>query len=134
MDFSELFNQSGANRFSPDGKLLAVCEKTRCAVRDAETLQILCIFPCKDVISKMEWSPDSCYLLCAQYKRRIVQVWSVEKPDWKCTIDEGKDLQLVPQTYSPSPSPSPHCHLKPLPTPPLQPIRTCWTQICKMGP
>lgn len=37
----------------------------------------------------MEWAPDSCYLLTANYKRGVVEVWSVNDPDWRCKIDEG---------------------------------------------
>lgn len=37
----------------------------------------------------LEWAPDSCYLLTANYKRGVVEVWSVNDPDWRCKIDEG---------------------------------------------
>lgn len=29
------------------------------------------------------------YVLCGLYSRGIVQVWSVEDPEWACKIDEG---------------------------------------------
>lgn len=47
------------------------------------------MFTCLDAIDRVEWSSDSCYIMCAQYKRRIVQVWSVTERDWQCKIDEG---------------------------------------------
>jgi hypothetical protein len=29
------------------------------------------------------------YVLCGLYSRGIVQVWSVDDPEWACKIDEG---------------------------------------------
>ena len=51
--------------------------------------QIVHIFTCLDAITRLEWSPDSLFLLAAQYKRSVVQVWSMERPSWVCRIDEG---------------------------------------------
>lgn len=47
------------------------------------------IYTCLDAISRVEWSPDSQMLLAAQYKRALVQVFSLERPTWVCRIDEG---------------------------------------------
>jgi WD40 repeat protein len=52
-------------------------------------LQIVQIFTCLDAISRIEWSPDSQMLLAAQYKRALVQMFSLERPTWVCRIDEG---------------------------------------------
>ncbi|KAJ8320294.1 hypothetical protein KUTeg_001881 [Tegillarca granosa] len=38
---------------------------------------------------KYLWSADSQFILCGLFKRGIVQVWSLEQPDWNCKIDEG---------------------------------------------
>lgn len=38
------------------------------------TLQILQLYTCLDQISHMDWSSDSLYILCAMYKRGLVQV------------------------------------------------------------
>src|SRR3954462_338875 len=64
-------------------------EKYQVFLRDAESLEILQLYTCLDAISLVRWSPDSQYVLCAQFKRRIVQVWSVDDSDWVCKIDEG---------------------------------------------
>ncbi|KAG7227022.1 hypothetical protein INR49_022369 [Caranx melampygus] len=48
----------------------------------------------------MEWSSDSLFILCAMYKRGLVQVWSLEQPDWHCKIDEGS-IGLVSSRWSP---------------------------------
>lgn len=48
----------------------------RLVVRDVSTLQILQLYTCLDQISHMEWSSDSLFILCAMYKRGLVQVGS----------------------------------------------------------
>lgn len=44
----------------------------------------------------MEWSSNSEYILCANTKKAIVQVYSVYYPQWKCKLTEGSaGLQSV---------------------------------------
>ncbi|XP_068771845.1 WD repeat-containing protein WRAP73 isoform X2 [Struthio camelus] len=101
MNFSELFKLSGLlGKFSPDGKRLASCVQYRLVIRDVNTLQILQLYTCLDQIQYIEWSSDSLFILCAMYKRGIVQVWSLEQPDWHCKIDEGS-AGLVASCWSP---------------------------------
>ncbi|OXB78120.1 UNVERIFIED_CONTAM: hypothetical protein H355_007262 [Colinus virginianus] len=101
MDFSEPFKLSALlGRFSPDGKCLASCVQYRLIIRDVNTLQILQLYTCLDQIQYIEWSSDSLFILCAMYKRGIVQVWSLEQPDWHCKIDEGS-AGLVASCWSP---------------------------------
>ncbi|XP_040008172.1 WD repeat-containing protein WRAP73 [Xiphias gladius] len=101
MNFSEVFKQSNQLcKVSPDGKYLATCVQYRLVVRDVSTLQILQLYTCLDQISHMDWSSDSLFILCAMYKRGLVQVWSLEKSDWHCKIDEGS-IGLVSSRWSP---------------------------------
>lgn len=101
MNFSEVFKQSNQLcRVSPDGKYLATCVQYRLVVRDVSSLQVLQLYTCLDQISHMEWSSDSQFILCALYKRGLVQVWSLEQPDWHCKIDEGS-IGLVASRWSP---------------------------------
>uniref|UniRef100_A0AAY4CTU6 WD repeat containing, antisense to TP73 n=1 Tax=Denticeps clupeoides TaxID=299321 RepID=A0AAY4CTU6_9TELE len=101
MNFSELFKQTNQLcRLSPDGKYLATCVQYRLVVRDVNTLQILHLYTCLDQVLHMEWSSDSLFILCAMYKRGLVQVWSLEQPDWHCKIDEGS-IGLVSSRWSP---------------------------------
>ncbi|XP_057682364.1 WD repeat-containing protein WRAP73 isoform X2 [Corythoichthys intestinalis] len=101
MNFSEVFKQSNQLcKVSPDGKHLATCVQYKLVVRDVSTLQILHLYTCLDQISQMEWSSDSQFILCAMYKRGLVQVWSLEQPDWHCKIDEGS-IGLVASRWSP---------------------------------
>ena len=43
-------------------------------VRDAETLQILSLQTCLDPVQRLEWSPDSQFVMCGMFKRGVVQV------------------------------------------------------------
>lgn len=52
----------------------ATCVQYRLVVRDVSTLQILQLYTCLDQISHMDWSSDSLFVLCAMYKRGLVQV------------------------------------------------------------
>uniref|UniRef100_H3D349 WD repeat containing, antisense to TP73 n=1 Tax=Tetraodon nigroviridis TaxID=99883 RepID=H3D349_TETNG len=101
MNFSEVFKQTNQLcKVSPDGKYLATCVQYRLVVRDMSTLQILHLYTCLDQISHMDWSSDSLFILCAMYKRGMVQVWSLEQPDWHCKIDEGS-IGLLSSRWSP---------------------------------
>uniref|UniRef100_A0A3Q2QM63 WD repeat containing, antisense to TP73 n=1 Tax=Fundulus heteroclitus TaxID=8078 RepID=A0A3Q2QM63_FUNHE len=100
MNFSEVFKQSNQLcKVSPNGNTVT-CVQYRLVVRDVSTLQILQLYTCLDQISHMEWSSDSLFILCAMYKRGLVQVWSLEQPEWHCKIDEGS-IGLVSSRWSP---------------------------------
>ncbi|XP_039612031.1 WD repeat-containing protein WRAP73 isoform X1 [Polypterus senegalus] len=101
MNFSEVFKHSNQLcRISPNGKYLATCVQYRLVIRDFDTLQILQLYTCLDQIQFVEWSSDSSFILCAMFKRGLVQVWSMEQPDWHCKIDEGS-AGLVAARWSP---------------------------------
>lgn len=90
MDFSEAFPFSGPSpQFSPDGEYLSVVVDYRILVREVDTLRVVQLYSCLDKIQNYEWSPDSKYILCTLKGRPIVQVWSLDEPDWTCKIDEG---------------------------------------------
>lgn len=88
-EFSRVLPHSGLARWSPNGLFLSTTEKYRILVRDAKSLEIVHTFTCMDSISKVEWSNDSMFLLAAMNKKAVVQVWSLERPNWQCRIEEG---------------------------------------------
>jgi WD40 repeat protein len=90
MDFSEVFKFSGLLEWSPDGAYIASTADYRLVIRDSDSLQIVQLYTCLEEVSSIAWSCDSKYVLTAMYKRGIVQVWSLEHPDWTCKIDEGR--------------------------------------------
>ena len=42
-----------------------------------------------DEISHVEWSPDSNFILCALFKRSLVEIWSVKDSKFSCRIEQG---------------------------------------------
>jgi len=101
MNFSELFKHTAQLCcFSPDGQYMANAVQYRLIIREVKTLQILNLYTCLDQIQAIEWSGDSQFVLCAMYKRALVQVWSLEQPEWTCKIDEGS-AGLVAARWSP---------------------------------
>lgn len=90
LDFSETYKRTGPTPvFSPDGRFLATAVEYRLVIRDAETLTVTSISSCMDRIHKIEWHPDSDHILCACYKRGVVQCFQVSDENWTCLIDEG---------------------------------------------
>ena len=90
LDFSETYKRTGPTPvFSPDGRFLATAVEYRLVIRDAETLTVCSISSCLDRIHKIEWAPNSDHVLCACYKRGVVQCFSVSDEKWTCLIDEG---------------------------------------------
>ena len=74
MDLSDLHQHTRGVKFSPDGLLLAAVSNSRLAIRSAETMQIVQLYSCVDKVEMFEWSCDSRYILCAMFKRALVQV------------------------------------------------------------
>ncbi|KAJ4457612.1 putative WD-repeat protein [Paratrimastix pyriformis] len=87
MDFSDAW--PGTPKFSPDGIYCAASNGLRVTIRKLATLEEIRSFTCLDKIETLDWSPDSQYILCGLFRRGIVQVWSIDSPDWWCKIDPG---------------------------------------------
>ncbi|EGI64579.1 WD repeat-containing protein 8 [Acromyrmex echinatior] len=86
--------------FSRNGAYLAIAFQANLLIKDAQTLDTCRSFVFVDLIQYMEWSSNSEYILCANIKRAIVQVYSLHYPQWKCKLTEGSaGLQGV--TWSP---------------------------------
>ncbi|KAF7257838.1 hypothetical protein EG68_04881 [Paragonimus skrjabini miyazakii] len=90
MNFSEPVRAAaGLVSFSPDSLYIASVSQHKISVRLSKTLQVCQLYNCVDVIYSFAWSPDSLFLLCVLKKRGLVQVLSIENPDWICKVDEG---------------------------------------------
>lgn len=101
MNFSDLFKQSSQLcEFSPNGNYLALVSQFKLIIRDKSTLETINVFTCLDTINYIEWSHDSDFILCSLNKRNIIQVFSLENPEWKCKIDEGS-AGLTQVSWSP---------------------------------
>lgn len=80
----------GLSALSPNGEWFAVASAGRVSIHPvAEPESIAQQLLCVDKIDKMEFSPDSGYLLCAMYSRQAVQVFALKDPQWKCRINES---------------------------------------------
>lgn len=82
--------------FSSNGAYLAIAFQANLLIKDAKTLETRQSFIFADVIQHMEWSLNSEYILCANIKKAIIQVYSVRFPQWKCKLTESSaGLQSV---------------------------------------
>ena len=112
MRFSDSLKQSNQLcSFSPDGRHLAHVFQCRLVVRpvttdddvsenidesDDDTL----LYVCTDVVTFMEWSPDSKYILCGLQRKSLIQVWSICDPEWTCKLTHG-NFGLTSVRWSP---------------------------------
>eukprot|EP01041_Mallomonas_annulata_P002829 gene2829-5557_t len=74
---------------SPCSKFVASAQGTRLTVRTLPILEVLYIFPCVDKIEKIEFSPDSNYILCGLYGRCTVQLFLISDTEWNGRINEN---------------------------------------------
>ncbi|GBG28459.1 WD repeat-containing protein WRAP73 [Hondaea fermentalgiana] len=90
----------GLAKFSPDGQLAAFASGTGVVVVRVPTIErgtgneaggfkVECRFSCVDTVESIDWSADSLLVVCAQYKRALVQVFSVQDRTFTCRVSEG---------------------------------------------
>ncbi|EEC12913.1 WD-repeat protein, putative [Ixodes scapularis] len=90
MSFSRVFKSYHLqSKFSPDGRFLAVPYASKVIVYNPSPFQEVTTFSNAENVDRVEWSPDSILLMCVSLKRKFLQVWSLEDPQWKCKISEG---------------------------------------------
>ncbi|XP_046611077.1 WD repeat-containing protein WRAP73-like [Neodiprion virginianus] len=87
-------------RFSNDGRFLAFAFQGNLVIKNTGTFDTFLSFPFVDIIEYIEWSPDSEYILCATFKKAIIQVFSICYPDWRCKLTEGS-VGLEQVTWAP---------------------------------
>lgn len=80
----------GCLRLSPNSSHVAyLASASKIYVADTSTLKVTSICTSIDKIDKLEWSPDSEFILCAMYSRCAIQIFSVLDKEWHCRINEG---------------------------------------------
>lgn len=89
VQFSELHGIKGRLLWSPSGELLATTEGNQLMVRSGDSLQIIGVHSCVDIIDKIQWSSNSEYILCLIRKRGQIMVWSISDIKWEAKIEEG---------------------------------------------
>ncbi|XP_076685720.1 WD repeat-containing protein WRAP73 isoform X2 [Andrena cerasifolii] len=75
--------------FSADGRFFAVAYQTNLTVKSSKKLETIHSFVFTEIIEYLEWSRNSEYILCANIKKAVVQVYSVHYPEWKFKLIEG---------------------------------------------
>lgn len=89
-DLSALYKQSnGLVQWSPNCRYIAIIRDNRLSIRSSDTLQIIQVYSCIDLVQEVQWAPDSEYILVSMFKRCVVQVFSISNPSWSCKINEG---------------------------------------------
>ena len=89
VQFSELHSVCGKLEWSPNGLLLATTEGNQLMIRNGNSLQIIGVHSCIDIIDKIEWSSNNEYILCLIRKQNMVMVWCINDIKWECKIEEG---------------------------------------------
>ena len=80
----------GGLRLSPDSRHLAyLASSTKVYVSEAPTTRVIATFTAVDKIDRLEWSPDSNFVLCAMFSRCSIQVFDIYDKTWNCRINEG---------------------------------------------
>ena len=116
MDLNGAVSMNGALcTWSPNGRYLAsVASKGRLIIRDSSDLQVLrseiVLFSASEnnqnsphnAIDKLEFSPDSEFILASNFKIGVTQVFRVLHSDWRAKITEGPsglvDIQFSPDS------------------------------------
>ena len=68
---------------------MATTEGNQLMIRSGDSLQIIGVHSCIDLIDKIQWSPNSEHILCLIKKRGLVMVWSVSDIKWEAKIEES---------------------------------------------
>lgn len=89
LDFSESYKQTNISLLSPNSQFIAIVVDFRLIIRSCQTLSILHLFSCTDLISCIQWSPDSNLIACASLKLGNIHIWSLSDPKFSCSINEG---------------------------------------------
>eukprot|EP00056_Hartaetosiga_gracilis_P001552 m.45748 g.45748 ORF g.45748 m.45748 type:complete len:443 (-) comp10690_c0_seq3:103-1431(-) len=91
MEFSKVVACDSARPplFSPCGNYLAIGLKNKLIIRRVDDLSKTREQQCKDAVEYIEWSSDSLYIITANFRRGLVEVWAMEDPEWSCRMDES---------------------------------------------
>ena len=96
LNFSNPIKYSGKAVYSPNDKYFAISKSLDLIVYDTLTLKQIQKFSFSDYIEHIEWSKDSSLILVGLFKRGIVEVKQLLKPEWMCQLNEA----IVGITYA----------------------------------
>ncbi|XP_043254765.1 WD repeat-containing protein WRAP73-like, partial [Colletes gigas] len=75
--------------FSADGRFLAIAYQTNLIIKNSKTFDTIHSFIFADIIEVLEWSRNSEYILCANISKAVIQIYSINYPEWKYKLIEG---------------------------------------------
>ncbi|XP_026299063.1 WD repeat-containing protein WRAP73 isoform X3 [Apis mellifera] len=75
--------------FSKDGTFFAIAYQSNLIIKSNKKFDTIHSFIFPDIIEYLEWSRNSEYILCANIKKAIIQVYSIHYPEWKYKLIEG---------------------------------------------
>ena len=87
--FTNTIKCSGNAAYSPNDKYFAVTRSLDLLIYETATLKQVNKFSFCDYIEKIQWSNDSNLILIGLFKRGIVEVKQIKKPEWICRLDDG---------------------------------------------
>ena len=90
MHFFESPENCGTGKISPKGDLAALSKSLQVrlfALKDS--LEYLTKWQVLDEVTKLEWSNDNTLILCAQFKRSIIQIFHSKNFSWTGLINNG---------------------------------------------
>ncbi|XP_029040069.1 WD repeat-containing protein WRAP73-like [Osmia bicornis bicornis] len=77
--------------FSIDGQFFAVAYQANLIIKSSKTAATVHSFIFPSIIEYLEWSKNSEYIVCANIKKAIIQVYSIYYPEWRFKLTEGSD-------------------------------------------
>ncbi|XP_024937280.1 WD repeat-containing protein WRAP73 [Cephus cinctus] len=87
---NEIFRMnSNLCSFSNDERFLAVAFQGNLIIKNTGTFDTFQSYVFGDIIEYIEWSLDSEYILCSNFKKAVVRVFSICFPEWRCKLIEG---------------------------------------------
>lgn len=89
MNFSNTIKYSGEVQYSPNGNYLAIAKGKDLIVYETKSLIIKQKYCFINLISQLEWSPDSNLVSIALLKIGQCYIKAIDLNDWNCLIDEG---------------------------------------------
>ena len=89
LNFSNPIKYSNKAVYSPNDKYFAITKSLDLIIYDTLTLKQLQKFSFSDYIEHIEWSKDSSLILIGLFKRGIVEIKQLLKPEWLCQLNEG---------------------------------------------
>ena len=89
LNFSNPIKYSGKAVYSPNDKYFAISKSLELIIYDTLTLKQIQKFSFSDYIEHIEWSKDSSLILVGLFKRGIVEIKQLLKPEWICQLNEG---------------------------------------------